>query len=744
MKFSRNFAKLPAVVLAASLGVAACADEPMSAFGRPGSALPIALELSSARAAVGSRVAVAVTLGDVVGSTGGIQGDLEFDPSRLKYIGQSPVGDAIAIVNDNAAANGELVFTAFNPRGVEGRVAMFVFETKSADYASSLSYEHKLAVAGNGDLRKMNVQVRRDVIADGSLSVPTDARDLSIADWAVLAGAEGTGAPIALRPGEYRLNLVYGDVDFDASVGLFDYLGVANAAVGNDPIIVNTDGPATDVDLVIAGNVFPENTAGACGTEADGSRVLDLFDYLAIANEAVGLNEACVGDVIPGRGALPTTRQSINATSSPDLTVGAGETMTLTNDRVWQLEGILRVQDGGTLIVQAGTRVEGLTDAAETQAIFVERGGDIFVNGTLHQPVVFTCTAEPKFKGCWGGIFVAGRGTVNLGDAALGPSPDGGCNQRPGEGNAPVYGGCNPADNSGSIRYAIIEYGGKVIGANNELNGLTLGGVGSGTVVEYVQIHGGTDDGIEFFGGDLSTNHLVLTGNDDDGFDVSFGLRGTHQFVIIQSDAGASNNDSKAIEADGNEPAPGTNALPRTSPALYNFTIIGNLALRTQNSAIHLRRGSGVKMYNSLVAGYEIGVDFDDALTCDSFGDGPVDIRNTTFIDVPNLGQNDGSDPLCGGVTSTTEGEEEFIRLAGKLNVERTGIASVLVNAFDTNLPDWRMLLVGGQPAEGNTFAATGGAVATNYRGAVAPVNTAGDIPWYAGWTRPFQSAIVP
>ncbi len=742
MKFSRNLAKLPAVVLAASLGVAACADEPMSAFGRPGSALPIALELSSARAAVGSRVAVAVTLGDVVGSTGGIQGDLEFDPSRLKYIGQSPVGDAIAIVNDNAAASGELVFTAFNPRGVDGRVAMFVFETKSADYASSLSYEHKLAVAGNGELRKLNVQVRRDVIADGSLSVPSDARDLSIADWAVLAGAEGSGAPIALRPGEYRLNLVYGDVDFDAAVGLFDYLGVANAAVGNDPIIVGTDGPTTDVDLVIAGNVFPQNAAGACGTEADGSRVLDLFDYLAIANEAVGLNEACVGDVIPGRGALPTTRQSLTPTSSPDLIVGAGETLTLTNDRVWQIEGILRVQDGGILNIQAGTRVEGLTNAAETQAIFVERGGQIFANGTLHQPIVFTCTAEPKFKGCWGGIFIAGRGTVNRGDAAIGPSPDG-CNQRVGEGNAPRYGGCNPADNSGVIRYAIVEYGGRIIGSDNELNNLTLGGVGSGTVVEYVQAHGGSDDGIEFFGGDLSTRYLVATGNDDDQFDVSFGLRGDHQFVILQADVGAVSNDSKAIEADGNEPAPGFADLPRTAPRLWNFTIIGNLASRTQNAAIHIRRANGLKLYNSLVAGYEIGVDFDDVLTCDAFGTGIPVISNTTFIDVPNLGQNDASDPLCGGATSVTEGEEQYVRSFAS-NREITGIASVLVNGFDTNLPDWRMRLVGGQPAEGNTFAATNGAVATNYRGAVAPVNTAGDIPWYSGWTRPFQSALVP
>ncbi len=748
MHLLRTFSKHSALVLAAAVGLSACSDEPTSVGRGLTDRAELSLSISSGSATTGSRVAVAVNLDAAPGRAGGFQGTLTFDPTRLRYVGQSPTADVVTIANADGADIGRVRFVSFNPAGVSGQAALFVFEVTAAQYAQGLGFEHQLASTSGADLQKLPVTVRRGVAVDGSLPVPADARALSVADWNAILGGNGFSAPVALRPGEYRLNLVYGDVNYDNAINLDDYLLAANASVGNQSLIIGTDGPATDVDLVIAGNPFPDNGSGRCGTEADGSRALDLFDLLSIANEVVGTNAACVGDVIPGRGALPTTRQSITAASSPDLIIGSGEVVTLTNDRIWQLEGILRVQNGGRLNIQAGTRVEGLTNAAETQAIFVERGGQIFSEGTQNQPVVLTCTAAPKVKGCWGGVFIAGRGSVNLGDAALGPSPDApGCNQRPGEGNAPVYGGCNPNDNSGVVRYTVIEYAGRVIGANNELNGLTLGAVGRGTTIEYVQIHAGTDDGIEFFGGEVNTKYLVLTGNDDDGFDVSFGYTGQNQFVIAQNDFGSAAGDSKAIEADGNEPAPGTNATPRTAPQLYNFTLIGNLSQSiASNFAIHLRRGVGLTLANSLVAGFGIGLDIDDPLTCDSFGTGPIRIVNTTFIDVADLGTSDGSDPACVAGGSTTEGEEAFIN-AEATNRVRSGLASVLIDGTNTNLPDWRMLLSAGQPAEAGTAAPPAGStfiVSTTYRGAVAPATSAGIIPWYSGWTRPFQSATTP
>lgn len=741
---TRSFTKLTAFVAVASLGLGACADSPTLAGRAQLQTAPLALSISSRSAESGERVAVGVTLG--ASDAAGIQGTLRFDAARLRYVGQAPEGDFITIVNHKRAELGELRFTSFHPQGVTGRVAVLVFEAIARDYSATIRYEHQ--AAATTELASLPVQVVGGVNEDRSLPVAADARHLSLADWGARSTLAGKSTKVALRPGEYRLNLAYGDVDFDGAIGLFDYLGVANAAVGNDEIIIGTDGPGVDVDLVIAGNVFPTNVAGACGTETDGRRVLDLFDYLAIANEAVGVNEDCVGDVIPGRSALPTATQTLGPLTVPGLVVGMNDTLRLTNDKVWILDGTLDVQDGGVLEIQAGTRIEGLVGSTQTTALFVQRGGKIYANGTQNQPIVMTCTGTEasKVKGCWGGVFIAGKGTVNLGDGTLGPAPDGG-NQRRGEGNAPLYGGANPNDNSGVMRYVVIEFGGRVVTQDSELNGLTLGGVGRGTTIEYIQIHGGTDDGIEFFGGEVNTRYLVLTGNDDDGFDVSFGYTGENQFVIAQNDFGSTGGDSKAIEADGNEPAPGQILAVRTAPKLYNFTMIGNLSqVRSNNSAIHLRRANGLTLANSLVAGYGIGLDVDDPLTCDTWGTGAVKILNTTFIDIANLGDNDASDPACVAGASATEGEEDFIN-AESTNRVRTGLASVLRDATNTNLPDWRMLLVSGAPAEAGTAAPPAGStfiVPTTYRGAVAPAVSGGDIPWYAGWTRPFRGATTP
>ena len=754
----RSLSKMPALALAAAFGLAACSDEPAPLALRAAQDAQLSLEVSSASARVGSRVGVALRVNAPTLSVAGIQGTIRFNPAELAYVGQSATTEATAIINPRRADRGELAFTSFDIDGMQGRVANLVFEVRGTGYAQNLKYDHYKASTFVGGHRNLALTVGRTAAVDASVPVPSDARVFSFADWRSTLTAAGEAPSVALRPGDLgTVNLQFGDIDYNGAIGLDDYLGVAFAVVGLEEIVVGTDGPARDVDLVVAGNVFPDNggTPRTCGTNVDGSRALDLDDYLGIAFFAVGLpTEPCIGQVIPGRGPATTMRQElgtadVGGVGAVERVVASGETFTLTNDRIWQINSKLRVQNGGVLNIQAGTRIEG-NSAATATALFVERGGQINANGTQYQPITFTCTNAVKTKACWGGIFIAGRGTVNLGDATLGPSPDApGCNQRGGEGGGPRYGGCNPSDNSGSLTYAVIEYAGYLLSPNNELNCLTMGALGSGTTIHHVQCHAGSDDGFEFFGGDISTRHLVATGNDDDGFDVSFGIRGNHQFVIIQSDVGATNNDSKAIEADGYEGTISAFNLPRTSPRLWNFTIIGDQTSRTQNSAIHLRRGSGLRLYNSVISGYEIGVDLDDALTCNAaYGDGIVELRNNTFVEVANLGQNDSGDPLCGSATSTTEGEEEFVRGAGLNNVELSGavgavIGTILRDGYNVNLPDWRMLGSSGSPVLGNTFVATGGAVATNYRGAVAS-GLGGSIPWYSGWTRPWQGATTP
>jgi hypothetical protein len=178
-------------------------------------------------------------------------------------------------------------------------------------------------------------------IGDG-LTVPADPVIMSLSDWAArLAAASGTSnAAVGVRPGEFVLNLRYGDVDYNGMIDLFDYLAVANAAVGNDELIIETDGPTRDVDLVVAGNVFPTNLAGECGREADGTRVLDLFDVLSIANGAVGFPEPCVGSLIPGRGPLATNVVVVPGGDLPSTTT------TWTKVNVYRIQGLVRVQAG--------------------------------------------------------------------------------------------------------------------------------------------------------------------------------------------------------------------------------------------------------------------------------------------------------------------------------------------------------------------------------------------------------------
>ena len=352
----------------------ACSDEPTSvAASRPIAKAALTLAVSSANAGVGSRVGVAVKFDAPLLSVAGIQGTLKFDPNRLRYVGQS-ASDAPAIVGAQRAAAGQLEFTSFDLEGLQGRVALFVFEVKGGGYAPTIEYAHRKASMGTtAGLRPVDVSVQPYVL-DATVPVPADARQFRLEDWKSALVAAGKDRSVVLRPGDLQfVGLKFGDINYDNAIGLDDYLGIAFAAVGLDEIIIGTDGPARDVDLVIAGNVFPNNftapAAPACGTNANGSRVLDLDDYLGIAFFAVTLpTEPCIGQVIPGRSAPVTAREILSGAA---LTIGSGQTLNMTKDRIWQLDGILAVEDGGVLNIQAGTRVEGNRTLNPT-AVFVK------------------------------------------------------------------------------------------------------------------------------------------------------------------------------------------------------------------------------------------------------------------------------------------------------------------------------------------------------------------------------------
>jgi hypothetical protein len=711
--------------------------------------LTVGFDVSTRGAAPGSRVAVAVWA-DVAAPErlAGLQGFVRFDPARMRYVGQSSDGQTLAITNDARADRGELRVASLNAQGLPRRTATFVFDVVTPGYADRLSYA--LEVAATMDVREISrASVSATPIEAADLAVAADARRLTIEDWELLLWPDLVTTANAAVPGQYLLNLRYGDARLDNNLNVLDAADISNTAVGNNQLINGTDAPARD--RVVAANVRPANDPGLGepsdavppGLDGSGTRTINVLDAVAVAQEVVGNPQSVVGEIIPGRGPLPTNRIIVTG----NITTAT----TWTSGNIYEIQGIVRVNGGGVLTIEAGTRIEGLS--TQTSALFIERDGQINAVGTALEPIVFTCTAATKAKGCWSGLFIAGNAHINTDNAQPnspvipGRAETGGCLSTQGEGGAPFFGGCNDDDNSGTLKYVRIEYAGFILAANNELNGLSLGGVGRGTTIDFVQIHAGLDDGIEFFGGAVNAKHLLLTANSDDAFDLSFGWSGNAQFVIVQQD---SLDSDKGIEADNNEPA-GFENTPVTTGQVWNMTLVGEASPTSSsgtlnnnvNDAIQLRRGNAMQLNNAIVLSYVSGLDLDDAATCTA---PEPNIQTTLFAGLVNTGNGDGSDPVCSGATT----EVDFINAAGKQNQVVASGAGILIAPFSALTPDFRPAssLPGGVSIAGATPPATPAGFydqTATYRGAV-PQSTpgGGNIPWYAGWTRGWQSATTP
>ena len=710
----------------------------------------LALELSDASADPGQQIAIALTAGESR-TLGGVQGRLHFDANRLRYRGQLREAGTrqLALVNAEEAGRGELRVAVLDPAGIV-RTGAFVFDVVGKGYESSLSFSVEEAGLNGTPVKLVDARVAPTVIINPSLATGGgEARRLSVQDWAAIIQREGILA--SRDPGEIRNGLKYGDTNFDGNITLSDALYIINVSVGLNEMIVGTDGTGAtgDRDAVVAGNVFPANAPGLGepgdaippGREADGSNKITLGDGLAIINESALLDQPVVGDVIPGRPLTPVTNRVIVASNITSNT-------TWTNGNIYELSGGIFVTNGATLTIEPGTLIEGQRGAGAGvggAALFISRDGRIVADGTPLQPIVMTCvgTPTPRFKGCWGGITVLGSASINDGTLTspviAGRAPTGGCAEKVAEGGAGNYGGCNDNDDSGILRYVRIEYAGFRFTPTNELNGLALNGVGRGTIIDYVQVHAGLDDGIEMFGGTVNMKHLVLTANSDDSFDFTEGWNGKAQFIIVQHDPLDSD---KGFENDNNEFL--FDNLPRATPIVYNATLVGKpdpsstagTAGNNSVGALHIRRGARPKYFNLIVQNFSFALDLDDASTCVNFGT-ELELKNSIFAANLRLDASDTGDPAGCGAT-----EVDAINLAGANN--QVVATSPLVSPLDVMVPDFR-------PTFGT---ATGAATPPNdgffdatatYIGAVAPATaTKNNIPWYVGWTRGWQNSTTP
>lgn len=320
-------------------------------------------------------------------------------------------------------------------------------------------------------------------------------------------------------------------------------------------------------------------------------KVMILLLWIAIPGMAVAQNDVVDADIPPGADVV------------------------WTNDNTYLLNGFVFVDEGATLTIEPGTVVKGKPGQGENaSALIVARGGKIFANGTPTQPIIFTAEADDvndpddlplDARGLWGGVLILGEARLNStpGETAIEGIPT----------TEPrgLYGGSDDDDDSGVFRYVSIRYGGTDIGAGNEINGLTLGGVGRGTMVEFVEVFANNDDGFEFFGGTVGTRYLVSAFNEDDAFDYDEGWRGKNQFwfVIQAEDAG-----NRGAEQDGGtDPEDGQ---PFATPYILNATYIGSgssSANADNDLALIFRDNAGGKYYNSIFTDFaDRGVEVED------------------------------------------------------------------------------------------------------------------------------------
>jgi hypothetical protein len=325
-----------------------------------------------------------------------------------------------------------------------------------------------------------------------------------------------------------------------------------------------------------------------------------------------------------------------------NTTMIEGETdqnITLTSDRKWLVKGFIYVNNGATMTIQPGTIIKG--DKQSKGTLIIRRGGKIMADGTVEQPIVFTSNLPPgqRSYGDWGGIVICGRAPHNQpGD----PIIEGGVDA--------FYGGNDPNDNSGILRYVRIEFSGIPFQPNQEINGLTMGGVGRGTVLDHIQVSYCGDDSYEWFGGTVNAKHLIAYKGWDDDFDQDFGWQGKVQYAVALRDPNvADQSSSNGFECDND--AAGNPASPYSQGTWSNVSIFGprqtaSTVISEQYArALHLRRATRTRVFNSVFAGYPTGLYIDGNSTQAGAEAGELMFRNNvlagmgTPLNVPS-GQN--------------------------------------------------------------------------------------------------------
>ncbi|PWJ60214.1 hypothetical protein CLV98_101395 [Dyadobacter jejuensis] len=296
---------------------------------------------------------------------------------------------------------------------------------------------------------------------------------------------------------------------------------------------------------------------------------------------------------------------------------------TWTANNQYLLSGFVYVESGVTLTIEPGTVIKG--DKPTKGSLIIQPGAKIMAEGTADAPIVFTSNQAKgqRAAGDWGGLIILGKAPVNKPNAVV-----------EGE-NVSTFGGTDAADNSGSLKYVRIEFAGIAFETDKEINGLTFGGVGSGTTIDYVQVSYSGDDSFEWFGGTVNAKHLIAYRGLDDDFDTDNGYNGMVQYGLILRDPAVADQagDSNGFESDND--GSGSTATPQTAAKFANITMA--MADGTVNgkfaSALRIRRNSAVSAYNSVFTGAwpRTGLRVENDLTIANFTNGTMQMQGVVL-----------------------------------------------------------------------------------------------------------------